>query len=207
MLLDGAGGDSVLTEGRRLARLLRAGRWRTAYREAAGQNRFFNGALPPHRELLRSARRGIRPERPAPSAPPVASTGTDRANTARLANRREIRPTDRRRRTPQDARGLLCSRPVVRRSPRASTCRFPPVPGRCTGTLRPSCGGYRDRASRSVSRPESACPSSLASLMDQLLARRLAEGDPAPRNGGPVTRCGAVASRQGTSWLGVHRAR
>jgi len=61
MLLDGAGGDTVLTEGRRIPRLLRAGRWGTAYREAAGQNRFWNGALPPHRELLRSARAAFVP--------------------------------------------------------------------------------------------------------------------------------------------------
>jgi len=61
-LLDGAGGDVVLSEGRQLARLLRAGHWRTAYREAAGQNRFFKGACPPHRELLRSARAAFLPD-------------------------------------------------------------------------------------------------------------------------------------------------
>jgi asparagine synthase (glutamine-hydrolysing) len=62
MLLDGVGGDSVLSEGRRIARLMRAGRWRTAYREAAGHNRFWNGAFPPRRELLRSARPAYVPE-------------------------------------------------------------------------------------------------------------------------------------------------
>ena len=56
VMIDGAAGDVVLSEGRRLARLLRAGRWRTAYREAAGQNQFFKGACPPRPELLRSAR-------------------------------------------------------------------------------------------------------------------------------------------------------
>jgi asparagine synthase (glutamine-hydrolysing) len=61
-LLDGAGGDVVLSEGRQLARLLRAGRWRTAYREAAGQNRFFKGVCPPRRELLRSARAAFFPD-------------------------------------------------------------------------------------------------------------------------------------------------
>jgi asparagine synthase (glutamine-hydrolysing) len=61
-LLDGAGGDVVLSEGRQLARLLRAGRWRTAYREAAGQNRFFKGSCPPRRELLRSARAAFFPD-------------------------------------------------------------------------------------------------------------------------------------------------
>lgn len=62
MLLDGAGGDTVLSEGRQLARLLRAGRWRTAYREASGQNRFWKGAYPPRRELLKSARVAFVPE-------------------------------------------------------------------------------------------------------------------------------------------------
>jgi asparagine synthase (glutamine-hydrolysing) len=62
MLLDGVGGDTVLTDGRRLARLLRAGRWRTAYREAAGQNRYWNGVYPPHRALLASARAAFVPD-------------------------------------------------------------------------------------------------------------------------------------------------
>jgi asparagine synthase (glutamine-hydrolysing) len=62
MLLDGVGGDNVLTEGRRLARLLRAGRWRTAYREAAGHNRYWQGAFPPRRELLGSARAAFVPD-------------------------------------------------------------------------------------------------------------------------------------------------
>ena len=68
MLLDGVGGDTVLTEGRRLARLLRAGRWRTAYREAAGHNRYWKGAFPPRRELLRSARAAFVTGRRAPTA-------------------------------------------------------------------------------------------------------------------------------------------
>jgi asparagine synthase (glutamine-hydrolysing) len=61
-LLDGAGGDVVLSEGRQLARLLRAGRWCTAYREAAGQDRFFKGTCPPRRELLLSARAAFLPD-------------------------------------------------------------------------------------------------------------------------------------------------
>jgi asparagine synthase (glutamine-hydrolysing) len=61
-LLDGVGGDIVLSEGRRLARLLRAGRWRAAYREAAGRNRFGKGECPPGRELLRSARAAFVPD-------------------------------------------------------------------------------------------------------------------------------------------------
>jgi asparagine synthase (glutamine-hydrolysing) len=61
-LLDGVGGDVVLAEGRRLARLLRAGRWRKAYHEAAGRNRFWKGEYPPGRELLQSARAAFVPD-------------------------------------------------------------------------------------------------------------------------------------------------
>lgn len=61
-LLDGAGGDTVLTEGRRLARLLRSGRWPTAYREAAGHDRFWKGAYPARSELFKSARAAFVPE-------------------------------------------------------------------------------------------------------------------------------------------------
>jgi asparagine synthase (glutamine-hydrolysing) len=62
MLLDGAGGDTLLSEGRWFARLLRAGHWRVAYREAAGLNRFFAGACPPSRTLLRGARAAFVPD-------------------------------------------------------------------------------------------------------------------------------------------------
>jgi asparagine synthase (glutamine-hydrolysing) len=55
MLMDGAGGDIMLSQGMYLARLLRAGRWRTAWREAAAQNRFWRGWLPPGPEVLRGA--------------------------------------------------------------------------------------------------------------------------------------------------------
>jgi asparagine synthase (glutamine-hydrolysing) len=63
MLLDGVSGDTVLSQDRRLARLLRAGRWRTAYREAAMANLFWGGAYRPCRELLRSARQAFVPDR------------------------------------------------------------------------------------------------------------------------------------------------
>ena len=62
MLLDGVGGDTVLCEDRRLQRLLRAGRWRTAYREATMQNHYWRGAYRPYRELLRSARPAFVPD-------------------------------------------------------------------------------------------------------------------------------------------------
>ena len=61
-VLDGAGGDTVLTEGRWIAHLLRSGRWRAAYREAKGWNEFCRGAAPPERALLRSARSAFIPD-------------------------------------------------------------------------------------------------------------------------------------------------
>ena len=73
MLLDGVGGDTVLSEGRRLARLLRAGHWRTAYREATEQNRFWKGAYPPRRQLLGSARPAFVPDSRAPTATIVSA--------------------------------------------------------------------------------------------------------------------------------------
>jgi asparagine synthase (glutamine-hydrolysing) len=45
-LLDGIDGDTVLSEGSHLVRLLRQGSWLTACREAVGQNRFWGGAYP-----------------------------------------------------------------------------------------------------------------------------------------------------------------
>ena len=39
-LMDGIDGDTVLSEGSHIVRLLRQGRWPTAYREAVAQNRF-----------------------------------------------------------------------------------------------------------------------------------------------------------------------
>jgi asparagine synthase (glutamine-hydrolysing) len=60
-LLDGVAGDTVLSPGSHLARLLRSGHWRTAYREAMGQNRFYNGAHPAWHELYRSMRMAFVP--------------------------------------------------------------------------------------------------------------------------------------------------
>ena len=59
VLLDGVGGDLVLAEGTHLARLLRRGRWVTAWREAVGQNRFWGEHYPAWRELYRSARSAL----------------------------------------------------------------------------------------------------------------------------------------------------
>lgn len=61
VLLDGVAGDVVLGEGTYLARLLRRGRWRTAYREAAAQNQFWGGAYPPWRALYQAARSAFVP--------------------------------------------------------------------------------------------------------------------------------------------------
>jgi asparagine synthase (glutamine-hydrolysing) len=61
-VLDGAGSDIVFTEGRWIAHLLRAGRWRAAYREAKGWNEFCRGGAPPARELLSSARAAFVPD-------------------------------------------------------------------------------------------------------------------------------------------------
>jgi asparagine synthase (glutamine-hydrolysing) len=53
VLLDGVAGDVVLGERDHLTRLLRSGRWLTAYREASGQNEFWGGAYPPKRDIAR----------------------------------------------------------------------------------------------------------------------------------------------------------
>jgi asparagine synthase (glutamine-hydrolysing) len=60
-VLDGIDGDTVLGEGSHLARLVRAGRWRTAWREAVGQNRFWGGHYPAWSELVRAAFRAFAP--------------------------------------------------------------------------------------------------------------------------------------------------
>ncbi len=61
VLLDGVAGDVVLGEGSHIARLIRRGRWRTAYREAVGQQRFWGDAYPAWRELYRGARSAAAP--------------------------------------------------------------------------------------------------------------------------------------------------
>jgi asparagine synthase (glutamine-hydrolysing) len=60
-VLDGIDGDTLLGEGSHLARLLRRGRWLTAWREAVGQNRFWVGHYPAWSELGRGAFRAFAP--------------------------------------------------------------------------------------------------------------------------------------------------
>ncbi len=56
VLLDGVAGDNVLAEGTHVARLLRRGRWLTAFREVVGLNRFWGREYYPiWIELPRSA--------------------------------------------------------------------------------------------------------------------------------------------------------
>lgn len=61
-LLDGIDGDTVLSEGSHLTRLVRGGHWLAACREAVGQNRFWQGSYPAWRELGRSAMIAFAPE-------------------------------------------------------------------------------------------------------------------------------------------------
>ena len=62
-LLDGTDGDILLAEGSYLAHLMRRGRWRLAYREAAGRNRSLGFGEPPALQLLK---RGVQAWTPAP---------------------------------------------------------------------------------------------------------------------------------------------
>jgi len=61
-VLDGIDGDSILSEGTFIARLLRTGHWLKAWREAAGQNRFYFGNYPPFPVLFRSMRTAFGPK-------------------------------------------------------------------------------------------------------------------------------------------------
>jgi asparagine synthase (glutamine-hydrolysing) len=61
VMLDGASGDSVLSEGSHLARLLRRGRWLRAYHEAVGLERFWGSTYPAWRQIYRSARSAFAP--------------------------------------------------------------------------------------------------------------------------------------------------
>ena len=63
VVLDGVAGDTVLADGGYLMRLIRAGRWIKAYREAQGQNRFYGGAYPAWREFVRNARSALTPNK------------------------------------------------------------------------------------------------------------------------------------------------
>jgi asparagine synthase (glutamine-hydrolysing) len=60
-VLDGGNGDVAFGHADHLTRLLRAGRLLTAYREAAGQDRFWGGTYPPTRQLLRGMRSAVAP--------------------------------------------------------------------------------------------------------------------------------------------------
>ena len=62
-ILDGTSGDVVLTGERYIARLLRSGRWPTAYREAVGQKNFYRGASPVMPVLIGNARVAFAPNR------------------------------------------------------------------------------------------------------------------------------------------------
>jgi len=61
VVMDGIDGDSVLSEGSQITRLLRGGRLLTAYREAVGQNHFWQGAYPAWQQLYRSSRAAFAP--------------------------------------------------------------------------------------------------------------------------------------------------
>jgi len=61
-VFDGIDGDTVLSEGNHIARLLRNGHWLTAYREAVGQNSFWGGAYPASHELFKGACHAFVPE-------------------------------------------------------------------------------------------------------------------------------------------------
>ena len=61
VMLDGVGGDVVLSEGTYIARLLRQGCWKAAYREAVGYDRFWGSCRPPWRTLYENARTAFVP--------------------------------------------------------------------------------------------------------------------------------------------------
>ncbi|MEO4040780.1 asparagine synthase-related protein [Hoeflea sp. CAU 1731] len=61
-VLDGAAGDVVLNHGRHIARLFREGRWRQAWRDAIGEQRFWGPAFPAWKTFIGSARKAFLPE-------------------------------------------------------------------------------------------------------------------------------------------------
>ncbi len=63
VVLDGIDGDTILSEGSHIARLLRSARWMTAYQEAVGQNRFWCGGYPPAPYLYSSVIQAFAPNR------------------------------------------------------------------------------------------------------------------------------------------------
>jgi asparagine synthase (glutamine-hydrolysing) len=62
VVLDGVGGDVVLSGGPRVARLLREGRWVAAYREARGTNLYFGRKHLPLVDLCQGARSAFIPQ-------------------------------------------------------------------------------------------------------------------------------------------------
>ncbi|MBK9595501.1 MAG: hypothetical protein IPO57_09150 [Rhodocyclales bacterium] len=62
VMLDGIDGDSVLSEGNHLARLLQQGRLLTAWRDARGQRRFYEGGPSAAVQLLQAMRSACAPD-------------------------------------------------------------------------------------------------------------------------------------------------
>ncbi len=62
VMLDGAAGDTVFSEGSYISRLLRAGHWQIACREAIKQNHFWGGHYPAWHTLYMGARTAFTPE-------------------------------------------------------------------------------------------------------------------------------------------------
>ena len=62
IIMDGIDGDTVLSEGSHIARLLRRGNLITAYREAVGQNLFWKGSYPAWHQLYLGVRSAYTPE-------------------------------------------------------------------------------------------------------------------------------------------------
>jgi asparagine synthase (glutamine-hydrolysing) len=60
-VLDGIDGDTILSEGSHIVRLLQCGKWLSAFREAVGQNIFWGGGYPAGKELFRGAVRAFVP--------------------------------------------------------------------------------------------------------------------------------------------------
>ena len=142
MLLDGVGGDSVLTR-------------RTPHSHACCAR---GAGAPPTVKLPGTIASGTAPSRPVVSSlrsarpafvPEVVlrplrrwrQRTTDRAEAAPLADRRGVRPADGRRRAPEDARcATRRPGPLSDGRARASASHLSPLPDGRTRTLRPGCG-------------------------------------------------------------------
>jgi len=61
-VLDGIDGDTILSEGSHIVRLLRSGKWLAAFHEASGQNTYWGGTYPARKELFRGACRAFVPD-------------------------------------------------------------------------------------------------------------------------------------------------